>query len=180
VTLTLEEKRYFFAALLSGIVWGLLVFICVQPPERTALEVFVLCGGAAGVGVSLLFRATFRRARAPLGLLLPLATVPVGMMTFAVLLWLVGLGFGRRDATIVPQYDLSVILNAFGILLLWVGLYPFVYVLSLLNQWILHLLLAEGGTARPATRLVGALLLGALVCWVAFLVWISLSARNGA
>ena len=165
-----KPQAYAVAATLSGLAWFLPVYACqstavASPSNSTAFAVFLLCGSGAGLVVSYLFRGAFRRARLPWAFFLPLATVPVGISVFAALVWAARLGFGYRPTT----HDLELVLS--DLLTGMLFFYPIVYVLSFINQWILHVVLIEHGAYQPGSRSVRLFVLGALLLWVVFLVW---------
>jgi hypothetical protein len=157
-------QAYSVAAILSGVLWSLLVCCAFRSVTATGFGVLLACGSGTGLAVSYVFRGAFRRAQLPWTLFLPLATVPTGVAAFAGFVWAGRLAFGYRSAT---QY-LEVLSDlTLGLLFF----YPLVYALALINQWILHLVLVEHGAYRPGSRFVRLALGGGLVSWIAFLIW---------
>jgi len=156
-----KEPAYFVAAVLSGVVWSLLVYFCASP-SAPPLAMFLLAGGGTGLVVSYLFRPVLRRSRLPWSLFLPLATVTIGTFVFAAFAWVYRFGVGGpRSRYFEVLSDLSLGLLFF---------YPMIYSLSFLNQWILHLVLVEHGAYRAPTRVVQLFLVGATLFWIVLLL----------
>jgi ABC-type polysaccharide/polyol phosphate export permease len=156
--------------------WFLLVYGCgpttlTSPGNVTAFVAYLLCGAGAGLAVSYVFQGAFRRARLPWALLLPLATVPLGVSVFAGLVWAATLGLRYRPA---PRY--LEVLNDLSLGLLF--FYPLVYLLSFINQWVLHLILVEHGAYRSGSKIVRLVAVGGLLFWIALLIWFFASQRR--
>jgi hypothetical protein len=175
-----KAQAYAGAAVLSGILWFLACYYLdrqgggmTSQGSAAAFVVFALCGSLTGVVVSYAFRGALRRMRMPWGLLLPLATVPVGICAFTILLWLARAGFGYRTAPLASwSHELLTILSTYFFYVVVAGLYPLVYALALVNQWILHLILVEHGAYRLASRRLELVGVAVVISWIIFLVWL--------
>jgi hypothetical protein len=160
-----RAQAYAVAAVVSGVLWSLLVYVGKSPSvTATDLVVFLVGGSGTGLAVSYMFRSAFRRARMPWTLFLPLATVPLGVSVFAGLVWAGRLALGYHTATRYLELLSDLTLELFFF-------YPLVYVLAFINQWILHLVLVEHGAYRPGARFVRLFLIGGLLSWIALLIW---------
>jgi hypothetical protein len=157
-------QAYAVGAVLSGVLWSLLVYVGKSPSVTTTdLAVFLLAGSGTGLAVSYIFRSAFRRARLPWALFLPLATVPAGISIFAGLVWAARIGVGPVTRYLEVLSDISA-----AMLFLW----PVVYALAFINQWVLQRVLVEHGAYRPLSRwIIGGMLflwIGFLICFAAF------------
>ena len=141
-----SETRYAIAATLSGLVWFCLALYLDEswaiPRNRFApIATFLLCGIISGLVVSYVFRGAFRRLRVPWSFFLPLATIPIGVSVFSVLLWYSRTLLGYHFTPLPPLGELRLILETYLIYSLISLAAAVVYPLSLLNQFILHELL---------------------------------------
>jgi hypothetical protein len=151
-------QAYAVGAVLSGVLWSLLVYVGKSPSVTTTdLAVFLLAGSGTGLAVSHIFRSAFRRAGLPWALFLPLATVPAGISIFAGLVWAARLGPVTRGLEFFSDLCTALLFS-----------YPMVYLLAFINQWALQRVLLEHGAYRPRSRWI---IFGTLFLWIAFLFW---------
>jgi hypothetical protein len=138
---------YGVAAVVSGAVWsGLAMLFESMAPNTVPASALLACGILTGLAVSYVFRGAFRRARAPWKFLLPLATVPFAVSLFAVLVWFArrALGHPFSSQAMLPGEELSLVLTGYLVYGLLSMFTPVIYALSLVNQGIMHFILARG------------------------------------
>jgi hypothetical protein len=88
----------------------------------------------------------------------------MGTAVFAGLVWT-----AWQATEHVPPARYMDVLNDLTLLLLF-G-WPVALLLAFINQWVLHLVLVEHGAYRPGSPTVRLLVAGALLLWIAALVW---------
>lgn len=127
---------WFGVALLLDAGWAI-------PRERTVPFVAaMLCGSTTGILIALLFQRLFHRAPTSFFLILPLATLPVAIMIFAVLLWGARQLLGVHLQPSLPALrELRLILETYFFGGLFSVFMPILLLLALATQYAMRFLL---------------------------------------
>lgn len=132
---------YLVAGAISGIVWfgvalGLDSGWAIPTDQFLPLLAAILCASITGVSISLIFRRAFRRLASGFFVFMPLITLPLAVVTFALLIWI-----ARRLFDIEPALSLESIVATFVVGALLSIYTPFLLALSLVNQCVMRSLL---------------------------------------
>ncbi|SRR6266516_3260805 len=149
---------YLVAGAISGALWSAIALILDSGwaiPTNSALILFgALCSGVAtGVSISLVFRWLFNRTPTLVFLALPLATLPVAITIFAVLLWVARRFAGVHfEPQVPPSHELRLILETYltGGLVSIVS--PILLGVALLNQCVMRFLLRHAAPRKAARK----------------------------
>ena len=132
---------YLVAAAISGMVWfGVALALdsgwAIPANQFLPLIAAMLCACITGVCISLIFRRAFHRLANGFFVFLPLITLPLAVVTFALLIWI-----ARRLFDIEPTLSLESIVGTFALGAFLSVFTPFLLALSLVNQCVMRSLL---------------------------------------
>jgi hypothetical protein len=139
---------YLAAGLVSGALWSLIPQLFDGgwgiPPGTLGRVAGTFCAMGTGALISFLFRPAFRRAPLLGFIFLPCVTLPIAIISFALLLWLSRLALGVHFSPPPVGGDLRLIAESYLIYGL-IGSGPVLYILALLNQYAMRSLLNRNG-----------------------------------